>query len=69
MTILTDFRKTVETGVDPHLQTELLKTTVHINVILVGLFGIHLLSHADIFPLYRSIFYVSACVDCVRYNF
>ena len=39
------------------------------NVILDGLFGIHLLSHADIFPFFQGIFYVSACVDCVCYNF
>ena len=31
---------------------KLLKSTVHINFILVGLFGIHLLSHADIYSLY-----------------
>ena len=31
---------------------KLLKSTVHINFILVGLFGIHLLLHADIYSLY-----------------
>ena len=37
---------------------KILKTTVHvhINSILVVLFGIHLLSHADIYSLYRGIF-------------
>ena len=34
-------------------QTKRLKTTLHINFILVGLFGIHLLSHADMCSLYR----------------
>ena len=33
-------------------QEQVLKTTVHINSILVGLFGFHLLSHADIYWLY-----------------
>ena len=32
------------------------KTTVDINFILVGLFGIHLLSHADIYQIYRGNF-------------
>ena len=39
-------------------QTKLLKTTVHINFILVVLFGIHLLSHSDIYSLYRGKCYV-----------
>ena len=33
-------------------QEQVLKTTVHINSILVGLFAIHLLSHAHIYSLY-----------------
>ena len=36
---------------------KLLKATVHINFIHVGLFGFHLLSHVDIYSLYRGIFY------------
>ena len=49
-------------------QTKLLKTTVSINFIRVGLFAIHpLVSHADIYSLYQlSKFYVNALVDCVR---
>ena len=45
-------------------QTKLLKTVVHINFILVGLFGIYLLSHGDIYSLYRGKFYVWACGFC-----
>ena len=48
-------------------QTKQLKNTVHINFILVGLFGIHLLSHADIYSLYRGISRLRL-VDCFRYN-
>ena len=33
-------------------QEQVLKTTVHKNFFLVGLFGIHLLSNADIYSLY-----------------
>ena len=48
-------------------QTKLLKTTVTINFIRVGLFAIHrLVSHADIYSLYQSKFYVNVLVDCVR---
>ena len=36
----------------------------NINFILVGLFGIHLLSHADIYLLYPGKFYVCACGLC-----
>ena len=45
-------------------QTKLLKTTVHINFILVGPFGIYLLSHGDIYSLYRGKFYVWAYGLC-----
>ena len=43
---------------------KLLKTIVHINFILDGLFGIHCLSHADIYSLYRGKFFVCACGLC-----
>ena len=43
---------------------KLLKTIVHINFILVGLFGIHCLSLADICLFYRGKFYVCACGLC-----
>ena len=43
---------------------KLLKTIVHINFILVGLFDIHYLSLADIYLFYRGIFYVFACGLC-----
>ena len=42
------------------------KTTVHINFIFVGLFGIHLLSHADIYLLYRGKFYI--CINIQLYS-
>ena len=45
-------------------QEQVLKTTVHINSILVGLFAIHLLSHAHIYSLYWGKFYVCACGLC-----
>ena len=40
------------------------------NFILFGLFGIHLLSHVDIYSLYRdTIIFKIAFLDCVRlYN-
>ena len=37
------------------------------NLILVCLCRIHLLSHVDIYSLYRGIFYIGL-LDCVRYN-
>ena len=37
---------------------------MHVNFILAGLFGIHLLSQADIYSLYRGILYVCACGLC-----
>ena len=43
---------------------KLLKTIVHINFILDGLFGIHCLSLADIYLFYRGKFYVFACGLC-----
>ena len=46
---------------------ELLKTTVHINFILVGLFGIHLL-YMLTFIRYNEVNLTFALVDCVRYN-
>ena len=39
------------------VKSYLKKITVHINVILFGLFGIHLLSHVDNYSLHRDIFY------------
>ena len=45
----------------------MLKTVVHINFIVVGLFGIYLLSHGDIYSLYRGKF-TFGLVDFVRYN-
>ena len=40
------------------------------NFILVGLFGIHVLSHADIYSLYHyiEVNVTFSLVDCVRYN-
>ena len=43
---------------------KLLKTTIHMNFILVGLIGIHLLPHARIYLLYRGKFYVCHCGLC-----
>ena len=45
---------------------KLLKTIVHINFILDGLFDIHCLSLADICLFYRDKFYVFACGLCSR---
>ena len=45
-------------------QTNLLKITIHINFVLVGIFGIYLLPHAGIYSLYQGIFYVCACGLC-----
>ena len=42
----------------------MLKTVVHINFILFGAFGIYLLSHGDIYSLYRGKFYAGACGLC-----
>ena len=36
--------------------------------ILVGLFGIHLLSCVSIYLLYRGTFYLWTFLDCTRYN-
>ena len=46
----------------------LLETTVHINFILAGLFGIHLLLHADINLFVISRYISRLLVDCVRYK-
>ena len=45
-------------------------STVYINFILVGLFGLHLLSHAHItyFIRYIEVYFMFALVDCVRYK-
>ena len=45
-------------------QTNLLKITIHINFVLVGIFGVYLLPHADIYYYYQGIFYVCACGLC-----
>ena len=47
---------------------ELLKTTVHINVILVGPFFVFTFYHMLTFIRYNEVNLTFALVDCVRYN-
>ena len=55
----------IATALETQEQTnKLLKTIVHINFILDGLFDIHCLSLADICLFYRGKFYVFACGLC-----
>ena len=42
-----------------------LKTTVHVNFILFSLFGVHLLSHVEIYSGYMEIYFMIALLDCV----
>ena len=51
------------------MQTKLLKTTVNINFILVGLFGNHLLSLAKINSIRNiKVYFTFTLVDCVLYK-